>query len=120
MRISDWSSDVCSSDLGAGAGQEARIGPSPFRCTLSSDRVPCGRSAGSAWPLSSSVSAHISLTAKHQTETASSVIVQPLRRNRLRIERPLAAPLPESQQVAGIMHSGGARATHYSAVEGGA
>src|SRR3546814_4648414 len=99
MRISDWSSDVCSSDL------EARIGPSPFRCTLSSDRVPCGRSAGSAWPLSSSVSAHISLPAKHQTETASSVIVQPLRRDRLRIERPLAAPLPERQHVAGIIRS---------------
>src|SRR3546814_18730989 len=92
------------------------IGPSPFRCTLSSDRVPCGRSAGSAWPLSSSVSAHISLPAKHQTETASSVIVQPLRRDRLRIERPLAAPIPERQHVAGIIASGAGRAIQESAV----
>src|SRR3546814_18329215 len=87
MRISDWSSDVCSSDL---------------------------------WPLSSSVSAHISLPAKHQTETASSVIVQPLRRDRLRIERPLAAPLPERQHVAGIIASGAGPAIQSSAVEGGA
>src|SRR3546814_9203968 len=27
MRISDWSSDVCSSDLGAGSRQDARLAP---------------------------------------------------------------------------------------------
>src|SRR3546814_3854097 len=34
MRISDWSSDVCSSDLGI-----SRVGPSPISLTLLSDTV---------------------------------------------------------------------------------
>src|SRR3546814_14007316 len=62
MRISDWSSDVCSSDLSAvdplGAGQvDAWRPPSPERARPSCRRRSPGCSASCCWPPASSPTA---------------------------------------------------------------
>src|SRR3546814_10998781 len=77
MRISDWSSDVCSSDLGVPLGSPLTVAPPPSLPLPSQGEAPRQALATEGAPASSRPRARPGYSPLSKTRSASSAAMQP-------------------------------------------